>query len=101
MSDGGFQKVQLACAFVQQAKIVLLDEPSAFLDFVNKKNFLDSLLNWKDQSENIIIFSSHDWQASIQIADIVLFMDNQSLRMYTHKSEALELFQQLLSDTTA
>ena len=43
LSDGEKQKVLIARALCQQTPVIVLDEPTAFLDFRNKKEILELL----------------------------------------------------------
>ncbi len=69
LSDGEYQRVTIAGALVQDSKIILLDEPTAFLDIANK--FLISrLLKQIAHSENkLVIFSTHDLRLAMEICD--------------------------------
>lgn len=60
LSDGEKQLVSLARAFVQETPVLLLDEPSSFLDFLNRENLLLALLNWVSVGQRCVILSSHD-----------------------------------------
>lgn len=60
LSDGERQMVSLARAFVQDTPILLLDEPSSYLDFLNREKLLLSLLTWAKQSNKCVVLSSHD-----------------------------------------
>lgn len=99
VSDGEFQRIQLACAYIQKAQLVLLDEPSAFLDFANRKTFLNHLSHWKETTNNIIIFSSHDWHSSLEVADVVIFIDHHSVLLMRDKIEVLSLYNRLVNES--
>jgi iron complex transport system ATP-binding protein len=60
LSDGEKQLVSLARAFVQDTPVLLLDEPSSFLDFLNRENLLLALLKWVSQGQRCVFLSSHD-----------------------------------------
>ena len=60
LSDGEKQLVSLARAFVQDTPVLLLDEPSSFLDFLNRENLLLALLKWVSQGQRCVLLSSHD-----------------------------------------
>lgn len=60
LSDGQRQKVMIAKSLAQQTPIIILDEPTAFLDY-NSKHHLFSVLKQLCETENkLIIVSSHD-----------------------------------------
>ncbi|MFA6770651.1 MAG: ABC transporter ATP-binding protein [Bacteroidales bacterium] len=69
LSDGEFQRASIARSLVQNSQIILLDEPSAFLDIANKI-IVTKLLKEITKSENkTVIFSTHDLQQAIKICD--------------------------------
>lgn len=69
LSDGEYQRVTIAGALVQDSRIILLDEPTAFLDIANK--FLISrLLSKIAHKENkLVIFSTHDLRLAMEVCD--------------------------------
>lgn len=73
LSDGEFQKACIAAALVQQAGIILLDEPTAFLDAENKASVLQALRNICN-SENgpAIIYSTHDLHEGLKACNRVI-----------------------------
>lgn len=60
LSDGEFQKAAIATALLQQAEVILLDEPTAFLDVDSRESALCTLREVALGKHVSIIFSSHD-----------------------------------------
>ena len=60
LSDGEFQKAAIATALLQQAEVILLDEPTAFLDVDSRESALCTLREVARGKHVSIIFSSHD-----------------------------------------
>ena len=60
ISDGEFQKAMVARALVQNSKMILLDEPTAFLDYKSKRDLFDLLAHIAKTENKIIIASTHD-----------------------------------------
>lgn len=60
LSDGEFQKAAIATALLQQAEVILLDEPTAFLDVDSRESALYTLREVALRKHVSIIFSSHD-----------------------------------------
>ena len=58
LSDGEFQKAAIATALVQKADVVLLDEPTAFLDVDSRAAVLSTIDSMSPEIS--VIFSSHD-----------------------------------------
>ena len=66
LSDGEFQKAGIASALVRKADIIMLDEPTAFLDAESRISVLKTL---RDISKGgpAIIFSTHDLHDGLQV----------------------------------
>lgn len=65
LSDGEFQKGSIASALVRRASVILLDEPTAFLDAENRINVLRTLRRLcikadTDGHRTAVLFSTHD-----------------------------------------
>ncbi len=97
LSDGEKQRTLLAMALAQQSDIILLDEPTAFIDYPNKY-YLSSLLNQVTKTENkTVIFSSHDLEVVLTYADKILFFSDKKVDLLTkkeflHKDKIYKLF---------
>jgi len=75
LSDGEFQKVQIARALVQDTPIILLDEPTSFLDFPSKIELYKNLNQLAQLMNKIIIFSSHDIDMAWKFSDYTLILE--------------------------
>lgn len=60
LSDGQRQKVMIAKALAQQTPIIVLDEPTAFLDYKSKHLLFKTLKMLCEEQQKLIIVSSHD-----------------------------------------
>ncbi|MFM6983230.1 MAG: ABC transporter ATP-binding protein [Chitinophagaceae bacterium] len=60
ISDGEWQKANIARALVQDTPIILMDEPSAFLDYHSKMQLFKDLRAISEQKNKLIIVSTHD-----------------------------------------
>lgn len=69
LSDGECQKVTIARALAQEARVMLLDEPTAFLDLPRRVDLLHRLRDLTRTSGQSIVFSSHDLDLALQHAD--------------------------------
>ena len=71
LSDGENARVMIARALAQQTPVILLDEPTAFLDIAGKYEFCEMLAELCSEGKTIL-FSSHDlstvWQSGCSIA---------------------------------
>ena len=88
VSDGERQKVMIAKALAQQTDIILLDEPTAFLDYGSKVSVMRLLRQLAHEQGKAILLSTHDLEIAFQTADEVWILQRDGLR--TGTLEALE-----------
>lgn len=69
LSDGERQKVMIARALAQDTEIIIMDEPTAHLDALNRVLTLKTLHDLAEQTGKTIIFTTHDLSLALQIAD--------------------------------
>jgi iron complex transport system ATP-binding protein len=60
ISDGERQLCSVGRAFVQETPVILLDEPTAFLDYMNRKLLLELLVRLAREKKKCILLSTHD-----------------------------------------
>ncbi|MCQ2057363.1 MAG: ABC transporter ATP-binding protein [Bacteroidaceae bacterium] len=70
LSDGEYQKVMIAKALAQETPVILLDEPSAFLDWPSKHELMDLLVRLAHEHGKTILLSSHDLDIIRDRADV-------------------------------
>ena len=74
LSDGERQKVMIAKALAQQTPVILLDEPTAFLDYPSKKEMFQMLSKLCHEQGKAALVSTHDLDIALPIADSVIEM---------------------------
>lgn len=79
LSDGERQKVMIAKALAQQTPVILLDEPTAFLDYASKVAVMKTLSHLAHNEEKTILISTHDLELAARIADCLLEIRNQRI----------------------
>ena len=84
LSDGERQICAIARALVQETPVILLDEPSAFLDYRNKLKILELLKGLAREKQCCIIQSSHDLDLSLDFSDAFLLVDPISKALSVH-----------------
>lgn len=82
LSDGERQMAAIARALAQETPIILLDEPTAFLDYANKKKLLDTLKAISRDSKKCIVISSHDIELCLKESFEILYIDSRSQIQY-------------------
>lgn len=71
LSDGEKQKAMIAKALAQDTPLILLDEPTAFLDFPSKMAILAELRNIAHHKQVAIVLSTHDLELALKMADLI------------------------------
>ena len=69
LSDGEKQKVMIAKAIAQNTPIIMLDEPTAFLDYPSKIELFSLLKKLANEQKKAILFSSHDLELLLRYTD--------------------------------
>lgn len=60
MSDGEKQLIMIGRALTQDTPIILMDEPGAFLDLVNRHRLIEILTELATKTSKLILFSTHE-----------------------------------------
>lgn len=69
LSDGERQKVMIAKALVQECPVILLDEPTAFLDVVSRIEIMSLLHRLAVDEGKAILLSTHDIEQALVLSD--------------------------------
>jgi iron complex transport system ATP-binding protein len=96
LSDGERQKVMIARALAQQTPIIILDEPTAFLDFPSKVEVMKLLRQLAHDMNKTILLSTHDLQLATQLGDILLQVCPEGISRVS-KEEVAEKINRLLN----
>lgn len=79
ISDGQLQNVLIARALAQDTPLIILDEPTTHLDLPHKVNLLRLLKKLAAEQGKCILFSTHDLDLALQMADELVVMKKGSL----------------------
>jgi iron complex transport system ATP-binding protein len=74
LSDGERQKTMIARALAQDTRIIILDEPTAFLDLPNRYELLRLLNRLAHQGGKTVLYSTHDLSIALQESDKLWLM---------------------------
>lgn len=88
LSDGECQRIMIARALAQQTPVILLDEPTAFLDIPTRFEICRLLADLAHSSGKTIIFSTHDIDAALPVCDNFAILDNAILVLQSREQAA-------------
>jgi iron complex transport system ATP-binding protein len=77
LSDGERQKVMIAKALAQECPVILLDEPTAFLDISSRIEMLQLLHQLAATQGKSILLSTHDIETALQFADNLWLLSHE------------------------
>ena len=81
MSDGECQRIMIARALAQQTPIILLDEPTAFLDMPNRYELCSLLSRLAHQEQKCILFSTHELDIALSLCDSIALISPPKLHI--------------------
>lgn len=99
LSGGERQKVFIAAALAQEADVLLMDEPTAFLDYRHQAEVMDILRSINEESDALIVNVTHDVNEAIQTGGLVLALREGEvawsgpMRELTEGSRLKQIFQ--------
>lgn len=82
LSDGQRQRVMLAKAIAQESEILVLDEPTSFLDIRYKLEFLSVLQEMTKHKNLTVIMSLHELDMAERISDKILCVKGAYIEMF-------------------
>ncbi|MFV0467871.1 MAG: ABC transporter ATP-binding protein [Dysgonomonas sp.] len=78
LSDGERQKVMIAKALAQQCPIILLDEPTAYLDVPSRIEIMNLLHSLVEKQGIAVLLSTHDIEAALMLADRLWLLSSKT-----------------------
>lgn len=89
LSDGERQKVMIAKALAQETPVIMLDEPTAFLDFKSRVQLFRMLKRLASENNKTVLVSTHDLELVLQLTDRIWLIHNGSLHTGTVRELAM------------
>lgn len=83
MSDGECQRIMIARALAQQTPVILLDEPTAFLDMPNRYELCTLLAELAHGQDKCILFSTHELDIALNLCDDIALIAPSHLYLQT------------------
>lgn len=84
ISDGERQITMIGRALAQESNCILLDEPTAFLDYSNRLIVMQILKKIATEENKLILISSHDLDITLQYSDLILAVNQQSKKLNSY-----------------
>lgn len=82
ISDGQKQRIMLARAICQEPELIVLDEPTSFLDVKHKLEFLSILKKLVRENQVAVIMSLHELDLAQKISDQVICVKGDRIARY-------------------
>ena len=79
LSDGERQRVMLAKALAQETPFILMDEPTAFLDYPSRTETFMLLRKLAHEERKSILLSTHDLDLALKCCDHIWLLDKGTL----------------------
>lgn len=79
MSDGECQRVMIARALAQSTPVILLDEPTSFLDLPNRYELCSLLADLAHREGKCVLFSTHELDIVLSLCDTIALIDSPRL----------------------
>ena len=75
LSDGERQRIMIARALAQEPELLILDEPTAFLDLPGRVTVMQLLRDLAHGHGKAVLSSTHDLDLALRVADRIWLMD--------------------------
>ncbi|WP_102029317.1 heme ABC transporter ATP-binding protein [Salirhabdus sp. Marseille-P4669] len=90
LSGGERQRVAIAKAMVQQPKLLLLDEPTTYLDIHHQLVVLQLVKKWQKEAGLTVVMVMHDLNLASQFCDQLLLLNNGGIEKVGSIEEVIE-----------
>ena len=87
ISDGQRQRVMLARAICQEPEIIILDEPTSYLDVKYKLEFLSILQELRRKKGLTVIMSLHELELAARVSDRILCIKGETIERFGKPEE--------------
>lgn len=96
LSDGETRRIMLARALAQDTPIILLDEPTSFLDVPGRYDVCELLAKLAREQQKTILYSTHELEPALEYADNIMLISNgKAITMPPKEMQQSEAFKDL------
>ena len=89
LSDGQRQRIMLARAIAQEPEMIVLDEPTAYLDIRYKIELLDILEQMAREQGITVLMSLHEIELALKISDLIVCLDGKRIAAVSGPDELI------------
>lgn len=82
ISDGQRQRIMLARAICQQPEVIVLDEPTSYLDIRHKIELLDILRKMAAENHVAVVMSLHEVDLAAKVSDRVICVKGDTIELF-------------------
>lgn len=90
ISDGQRQRVMLARAICQEPEVIILDEPTSFLDVKYKLEFLSALQELRRKKKMTVIMSMHELELAERVSDWILCVNGEYVERFGRPEDVFQ-----------
>lgn len=101
LSQGVQQKLNLALTLPRNTSLLVLDEPTSFMDIPSKKILIDLLVEWMEPGNRSIIIASHQIDDIKKLSDYLFVLHNGEKIGHFEKEELVESYARYWLSSTA
>lgn len=99
LSDGEKKKVMIAASLVQDCPIMLMDEPTNFLDIGNKYQFAQLLKRIQFDLNKTVLISTHDLELAFSVAhEFLLILNQEVVKMEAEQVKSSKALEEVFKD---
>jgi iron complex transport system ATP-binding protein len=97
LSDGELQLIMMARALCQQTPLIVMDEPTAFLDIKNRKLLFQLLAEVSIKEQKRVVLSTHELDMALRYAhDLLVIDEKRNLIHFTNSPMSKEIVEKAL-----
>lgn len=90
LSDGQRQRIMLARAICQEPEVIILDEPTAYLDIRHKIELLDILREMAQEKQITVIMTLHEIDLATKISDYLICVKGETIDAFGTPEQILK-----------